>query len=124
MFLHPIQSRRGVASQMSEITDFHAHVYFDAETVDLARSVCEAARDRFGIPMGRMHERLVGPHPMWSCQMTVPTDLFGTVIPWLALNRQGLIIFTHPQTGDNLADHTDHAIWMGDALELNVEMFR
>ena len=90
---------------MSEITDFHAHVYFDAETVDLARSVCEAARDR-------------------SCQMTVPTDLFGTVIPWLAINRQGLIIFTHPQTGDNLADHTDHAIWMGDALELNVEMFR
>tara|TARA_R110002110_G_scaffold13002_9_gene62170 strand:+ start:3458 stop:3787 length:330 start_codon:yes stop_codon:yes gene_type:complete len=109
---------------MPEITDFHAHVYFDAETVELARSVCEAARDRFDIPMGHMHERPVGPHPMWSCQMTVPTDLFGTVIPWLAMNRQGLIVFTHPQTGDNLIDHTDHAIWMGDALELNVEMFR
>jgi len=43
---------------------FHAHVYFDAETVEQARALCEAARDRFGVAMGRMHERPVGPHPM------------------------------------------------------------
>lgn len=109
---------------MHGIRDFHAHVYYDATTIDRARKVCEAARDRFGIPMGRMHERPVGPHPMWSCQLTIPTDQFGEVLSWLALNRDGLIVFSHPQTGDDLADHTDHAIWMGDALELNVDQFR
>lgn len=109
---------------MHGISDFHSHVYYDAETIDRARKVCEAARDRFGIPMGRMHERPVGPHPMWSCQLTIPTDRFGEVLAWLALNRDGLIVFSHPQTGDDLADHTDHAIWMGDALEMNVDQFR
>jgi DOPA 4,5-dioxygenase len=109
---------------MHSIQDFHAHVYYDADSIGRARKVCEAARDRFGIQMGRMHERLVGPHPMWSCQLTVPTEQFGEVLSWLALNRDGLIVFTHPQTGDNLTDHTDHAIWMGDTLELNVDMFR
>lgn len=109
---------------MTEIRSFHAHVYFDAQTVGKARALCEAARDRFGIAMGRMHERPVGPHPMWSCQLTVPADAFGAVIPWLALNRDGLIIFTHPDTGDDIPDHTDHAIWMGARLELNLDALR
>lgn len=109
---------------MNGIRDFHSHVYFDAETVDKARSLCERARDRFGLQMGRVHEKLVGPHPMWSCQLLIEVEQFGEVFSWLALNRDGLIVFTHPQTGDDLKDHTDHAIWMGDALDLNVEMFR
>jgi len=43
------------------------------------------------------------------------------VISWLALNRQGLTVFTHAITGDDIKDHTDHAIWMGamPALELS-----
>ena len=106
---------------MSKITDFHAHVYFDAGTVEQARGLCEAARDRFGVKMGRMHERPVGPHPMWSCQLAFPPDGFGELIPWLALNRAGLIVFIHPNAGDDILDHTDHAIWMGAVKELNLE---
>ena len=37
----------------------------------------------------------------------------------LALNRAGLVVFLHPETGDVLADHTEHAIWMGAKLELD-----
>ena len=109
---------------MSDITHFQAHVYYDEETMAQARALCEAARDRFGVEMGRMHERPVGPHPMWSCQLAFPPDRFGDVVPWLALNRDGLIIFTHPETGDNLADHARHAIWMGGMPELNLAMFK
>jgi DOPA 4,5-dioxygenase len=43
---------------------------------------------------------------------------------WLALNRNGLVVFTHPLTGDDLADHTEHAIWMGGVRELKVGMFK
>ncbi len=109
---------------MPEITDYHAHVYFDATTLEQARALCEAVRDRFAIPMGRMHERPVGPHPRWSCQLTVPKALFGEVIPWIALHRSGLTIFTHPNTGQDLEDHRDRAIWMGELLPLNLEMFK
>lgn len=106
-----------------DISGFHAHVYFDADTIDAARTLCEQARDRFGISMGRMHERPVGPHPDWSCQLSVPPEKFADVIPWLALNRKGLTIFVHPETGDDLVDHRDGPIWMGAVRPIDLTMF-
>ena len=108
---------------MNDITGFHAHVYFDEGSVEQARSLCEAAVARFGVSMGRMHERNVGPHPRWSCQLAFPPEQFGEVVPWLALERDGLTIFIHPETGDDLRDHRDRAIWMGEMLPLNLGMF-
>ena len=108
---------------VKEIRGYHAHVYFDRDTVDAARSVCEAAAQRFNVVMGRMHERPVGPHPMWSCQLGATPDQFAQLLPWLALNRNGLIVFIHPETGDHLADHRDHGIWLGTGLELDLSIF-
>ena len=108
---------------MSQVSEFHAHVYFGEETVERARSVCERARDAFDIEMGRMHLKPVGPHPRWSCQLRVPPEKFGEVILWLSLNRDGLTVFVHPETGDHLRDHTEHSIWMGEMLELDVSVF-
>ncbi|HBS49738.1 MAG TPA: 4,5-dioxygenase [Rhodobacteraceae bacterium] len=105
-----------------EITGYHAHVYFDAESVGQARALCEAARDRFGVEMGRVHEKPVGPHPMWSCQLAATSAQFADLLPWLALNRAGLIVFAHPETGDPLADHRDHGIWLGTGLELDLSI--
>lgn len=104
--------------------EYHAHVYFDATTVEKARRLCETCRDRFGIVMGRVHEKPVGPHPDWSCQLLVPHAKFADVIRWLALNRDGLVVLVHPETGDALKDHTEHAVWMGAVRPLDVSMFR
>ena len=109
---------------MTQISAFHAHVYFDAQSVSRARQLCERARAEFAIEMGRVHERAVGPHPDWSCQLAFPPDLFGTLVPWLALNRAGLIVFIHPETGDALKDHTEHALWMGKIRPLDLSIFK
>ena len=108
---------------MTTVNAYHAHIYFDANTMAKARALCEAARDKFGVDMGRMHERPVGPHPCWSCQLAFGPEKFADVVPWLALNRDGLVVFLHPETGSVLADHTEHAIWMGAKLELDVSIF-
>ena len=108
---------------MVEISGFHAHVYFDEGSVEQARELCEAAVERFGVSMGRMHERPVGPHPRWSCQLAFPPEQFGDFVPWLAVMRGGLTVFIHPETGDDLSDHRDRAIWMGEMLPLKLEMF-
>ena len=107
----------------SAIVSYHAHVYFDAGSAPKARALCEAAAKRFDLEMGRMHERPVGPHPMWSCQLACAPEVFSELLPWLALNRDGLIIFAHPETGDHLADHRDHAIWLGPGLALDLSIF-
>jgi DOPA 4,5-dioxygenase len=111
-----------MSDKPSHISGFHAHVYYDSGTLEQARRLCEAARERFNLSMGRLHTRPVGPHPCWSCQLAFGPDMLGEVIAWLALNRNGLVIFAHPITGDDLADHTAHAIWMGKikALDLSV----
>ena len=98
---------------MGQITDFHAHVYFDADSVGQARELCEQAAKHFELRLGRVHQRPLGPHPQWSCQLAFMPEVFGELIPWLSLHRGGLTVFIHPQTGDELADHTEHALWMG-----------
>ena len=108
---------------MQIIRGYHAHVYFDVDTVDQARRLCETVSTEFGAQMGRVHEKPVGPHPMWSCQLAFEADQFAQITPWLALNRDGLTIFIHPDTGDDLKDHRDHAIWMGSMPDLKLGMF-
>ena len=95
------------------IRDWHAHVYFDATSVDFAERICDEVSARYALEMGRVHRRPVGPHPRWSCQLTVAPDRFGAVLGWLALNRGGLTVFVHPNTGDALRDHRDRAVWLG-----------
>jgi aromatic ring-cleaving dioxygenase len=107
-----------------QIAGFHAHVYFDAGSIDKARTLCERAAQRFPLQMGRVHQQAVGPHPDWSCQLAFGTAIAGEVISWLALNRDGLVVFTHPLTGNELADHRDHAIWMGAVRPLDLSIFK
>ena len=103
-----------------EFPAFHSHVYFDPATVEKARDVCTRCSEKFGIRMGRMHERPVGPHPDFSCQLTVPAEKVGQVLTWLSMNRDGLVVFSHPNTDDALTDHRDRAIWMGAIRVLNL----
>jgi aromatic ring-cleaving dioxygenase len=108
-------------NNMSAINGYHAHVYYDAATRAQADRLCKAAGETFGVKIGRMHDNPVGPHPRGSCQLTIGTDQFAEVVPWLILNRKGLTVFTHPQTGNALRDHTEHVIWLGpsETLELS-----
>jgi aromatic ring-cleaving dioxygenase len=103
---------------------YHAHVYFNDLTLEQARLLCEEAGQTLEIAVGHLHTRLVGPHPHWSCQLSFHTCQFDTVIDWLEQNRNGLDILVHGVTGDDLADHTDHASWLGNLSPLNLEMFR
>ena len=107
----------------TKIRGYHAHVYFDDATVDQARALCERALDAFGVAMRRVHERPVGPHPMYSCQLAASVEQFAELLPWLALNRGGLIVFSHPETGNDLEDHRDHGIWLGTGLKLDLSIF-
>jgi aromatic ring-cleaving dioxygenase len=108
---------------MTQVRDFHAHIYYDADEVDHARALAARMQQRFGVPVGHFHLRPVGPHPRGSVQITVPEDRFGDVARWLAVNRDGLTIFAHASTGDDLADHSVNVVWFGPSEELNLSLF-
>jgi DOPA 4,5-dioxygenase len=102
---------------------YHAHVYFDEKTTEQARGLCQTAAKLFGVAMGRVHQKLVGPHPHWSCQLSFDSTQFDKLIPWLEQNRGGLTVLVHGVTGNDLEDHTTNASWLGAPAKLNLEVF-
>ena len=108
---------------MTDIHDFHAHIYFNPEQLGEAQTLAAALRERFGVPVGHFHDRPVGPHPRGSCQLTVPPGQFGEVATWLAVNRAGLTIFAHASTDDDRADHSRNVVWFGSSEKLDLSIF-
>ena len=108
---------------MNEISGFHAHVYFDPAQRDDAIQLRTAVGRRFRVRLGSVHYVPVGPHPKGMFRIVIANDQFGIVVPWLMINRRGLDVLLHPETGDDLADHTRLAIWMGQPLPLVLDAF-
>jgi aromatic ring-cleaving dioxygenase len=108
------------------ITAYHAHIYYDpAATRDRAARLREQVAAAFPeATLGRWHDALVGPHPQSMYQIAFPRALLGSFLPWLMLNRDGLTILLHAETGDDYTDRTDHAVWLGAMLPLRLEVFR
>lgn len=103
------------------ITGYHAHVYFDAGTVEQARALRERVSEEFDYAVGRFHEKNVGPHPRWSFQVAFKASEFGTFVPWLAVHREGLTVFVHGLSGDDIYDHTQLVFWLGESVELDLD---
>ncbi len=107
-----------------KISGYHAHVYYDAGSRPTAAELREAIGARFDVQLGRWHDRPIGPHPRWSYQVAFDPGVFAGLVPWLALNRDDLVVFVHPNTGNDIADHTAHAIWLGEKVELDIDKLR
>ncbi len=60
-------------------------------------------------------------HHRISRARLLPLDQFGALVTWLMSSRDGLSILVHPLTGDPVAEHTEHALWLGDPLPLDVD---
>lgn len=105
---------------VDRISSYHAHVYYDASTRDVAARIREQLGERFQVVLGRWHDKPVGPHPRWMYQVAFAPDQFAHLVPWLMLNREGLDVLVHPNSGHALADHRDHALWLGNSLALNL----
>ena len=106
------------------ISGWHAHIYYDPASRARAETLRERIGARFAARLGRWHDQPVGPHPQAMYQVAFAPAELATLIPWLALNRDGLDVLVHPETGDDVADHTDHAIWLGTRLPLDVDFLR
>ena len=103
-------------SEIGKITGYHAHIYYHLETRKTAAKIRDTldAKFRGAICLGRWHDKNIGPHTRSMYQVAFDRTVFPEIVPWLALNRDGLAILVHPESGDGLADHTAHAIWMGE----------
>ena len=106
----------------ARITDYHIHVYYDPADRTPAALLREWVEARFAVRMGRWHDVPVGPHPTAMYQMLFPVALFPTLVPFVMMNRMGLTVLLHPESGRPRDDHTLHATWMGAVLALKTDV--
>lgn len=111
-------------SKTIEITSFHAHIYYNSSNRDIAARIREKLGANFEVQLGRWRDEPVSPHPQSMYQVAFSPLQFDQVVPWLMLHRQGLNVLVHPNTGDAVADHTLHSLWLGDKLQLNTEVLK
>jgi DOPA 4,5-dioxygenase len=104
---------------IAEIASYHAHIYFDGpEQRVLAMCLREQIAERFSVALGRVHDGLIGPHGRAMYQVSFDVPTFARLLPWLMLNRQGLAVLVHPNTGRERSDHLTHAVWLGEMLPI------
>jgi aromatic ring-cleaving dioxygenase len=127
-FLAPrmTDAAQAAARDPTGIRGYHAHVYYDpAESRERAARLREALASAFpDARLGRWHDAPVGPHPASMYQVAFAADRLAAILPWLMLNRDGLTVLLHPETGDDYADHSRHAAWLGEVLPLRLEVLR
>ncbi|MGO8869592.1 MAG: DOPA 4,5-dioxygenase family protein [Alphaproteobacteria bacterium] len=112
-------------AELSKIGGYHAHVYYDdAATRARAAELREALGSAFDVVLGRWRDEPVGPHPKPMYQVAFAPTEFARLVPWLALNHRGLSVLIHPETGDDPTDHSEHALWLGEKLPLDIEYLR
>lgn len=73
----------------------------------------------------RIWDKPIGPHPVAMFEVNVFTPAqFGAFIPWLVINRGPLSALVHPNTGDDVRDHTQRATWLGEKMTLDLSIFK
>lgn len=100
---------------------YHAHVYSRPDSRERAARLREEIGRRFSVTLGRWHDVPIGPHTRGMYQVAFQPEVLADLLPWLMLNRDGLDILVHPETGEEIADHTRHALWLGEPLPLRLE---
>ncbi len=109
----------------NKISKYHAHVYYDSNTREVAARVRKGL-EPFDAKLGSWHDEPVGPHTKGMYQVEFLPKEFEKIVPWLMLNREGLDVLVHPSTnsGDGYGDHTARALWLGNPLEINKNAFK
>ena len=112
-------------SHIPHIDEYHAHIYFDG-AVDRASAFMlrDQLVDKFGASPTTVREIPVGPHPTPQLLVTFPVSAFARIVPFLMFNRGALSVLVHPESGDPEADHGDHALWLGKAMNLDFDFIR
>jgi len=112
------------ASQRSNILGWHCHIYFPMDRRDVAVRLNEDIQDRFGIWDYRWMDRANFLHPTPMFRFQFKREDLPDFLEYMTLNRDGLSILIHAISGDDIVDHTEHAMWLGEPLSLGIEALR
>ena len=103
--------------------EYHAHIYW-RDSKERARAMSfRAYLEDMGCYLGRVWDYPIGPHPLPMYQAIYDSSNKDLVEKYLTGNRNTNTILLHESINDDLRDHTEGARWLGESLELKLDIF-
>ena len=105
------------------ITGFHAHIYFEEDSAQSAEQLRALIGEKLNPILrhwGKLIHRPIGPHPTPMFEIDFTIEHFTEVVTFLMQNHGEHSVLIHPETGNDLIDHTTHALWLGKQLPLDL----
>jgi aromatic ring-cleaving dioxygenase len=108
------------------ISDYHFHLYFSEDTRGSAAAIHALLSSQHGFAAlpGALREAPVGPHTLPQFRTSVPSAALEPALLWYLQHRGEHTVLIHPNSGDDLLDHTKYAVWLGTPLPLDVRFSR
>lgn len=106
--------------------EFDAHIYYSLSQFEEAKKFRDKIAEHFKdevVFVGEMIPEPIGPHTLPMFEANFPRDMFTEVSLWLMDNRGEFSILLHSLSGDDLADHTTGAQWLGPEVKLDYSKF-
>jgi len=113
-----------------EVKEWHFHIYFlqknsraHAAALQLRDAVLRLRRDGafVAVPLFRVNEAPIGPHPVGSYEIWCPAESFSSVFSYLCQHRGDLSILVHPLTRYHRKDHEIRQAWIGPSFPLDLD---
>ncbi|KAI5776299.1 DOPA-like domain-containing protein [Geopyxis carbonaria] len=106
---------------------FDIHIYYYQNNPAQSKFAQELwQRIRYEFPELRIYklwDRPIGPHTLAMFEVNVFTPLqFGAFVSWLVVNRGPLSALVHPNTGDDVRDHSQRATWLGREVPVDLSL--
>jgi DOPA 4,5-dioxygenase len=97
------------------ISEFHAHVYYTGETRASASALSGALSSLAGgrLKFSTLSDGPRGPHVTPMFGVDIPAADLPEVLAYLMTRHGPHAVLIHPVTGNELLDHTHHALWLG-----------
>lgn len=108
---------------MAYMKHFHAHIYFEPNCIESARTCSEKADSSGLFTFVKIHEKPVGPHTIGMIEVHFSDQVYPTALGWLEVNRGAFSVLVHQDTGNDLEDHTNGARWLGEVVPLDFGFF-
>uniref|UniRef100_A0A1D1Y9E9 Putative 21. protein n=1 Tax=Anthurium amnicola TaxID=1678845 RepID=A0A1D1Y9E9_9ARAE len=109
---------------------YDIHFYYSPGSEKAALEVRDQLKAQFGwLRFEEPEGKPSAPHtlPNWEADFKNSPNHhqnFGEVLRWLMLNRRGHSVIVHPHTGNELKDHTDYALWLGEKVPLDLSSLK
>jgi aromatic ring-cleaving dioxygenase len=106
--------------------DYHAHIYYHPDQQEFAERLQISIKFALGDCLKKISDLIPhahGPHPIPTFEIHYDQAHYNHVLGYLKEHHGDLSVLIHQDTGDDVPDHSENILWLGEPVALDFEFF-